>query len=61
MSLARFSLKYTTYFPMGIYVYGDMYSRFSSHMLKDAIRVQYEWGTYSVTVVSTVVLRTLPC
>ncbi len=22
MSLARFSLKYTTYFPMGIYVYG---------------------------------------
>ncbi len=30
MSLARFSLKYTTYFPMGIYVYGSIYSRSST-------------------------------
>ncbi len=25
MSLARFSLKYTTHFPMGIYAYGGIY------------------------------------
>ncbi len=30
MSLARFSLKYTTYFPMGIYAYGGIYSRSST-------------------------------
>ncbi len=35
MSLARFSLKYTTYFPMGIYVYGGMYSRSSTLARRD--------------------------
>ncbi len=35
MSLARFSLKYTTYFPMGIYVYGNIYSRSSTLARRD--------------------------
>ncbi len=35
MSLARFSLKYTTYFPMGIYVYGSIYSRSSTLAQRD--------------------------
>ncbi len=35
MSLARFSLKYTTYFPMGIYVYGSIYSRSSTLARRD--------------------------
>ncbi len=33
--LARFSLKYTTYFPMGIYVYGSIYSRSSTLARRD--------------------------
>ncbi len=35
MSLARFSLKYTIYFPMGIYVYGSIYSRSSTLARRD--------------------------
>ncbi len=41
MSLARFSLKYTTYFPMGIYVYGSIYSRSSTLARRDSIQFPY--------------------
>jgi len=49
MSLARFSLKYTTYFPMGIYVYGSIYSRSSTLARRDyshmrLYKTQYEWS-----------------
>ncbi len=65
MSLARFSLKYTTYFLMGIYVYGGIYSRSSTlarrdsiqfpyASLQDAVRVEYRQETYSVTIVTSV-------
>ncbi len=39
--LARFSLKYTTYFPMGIYVYGSIYSRSSTLARRDSIQFPY--------------------
>ncbi len=35
MSLARFSLKYTTYFSMGSYAYGGIYSRSSTLARRD--------------------------
>ncbi len=41
MSLVRFSLKYTTYFPMGIYVYGSIYSRSSTLARRDSIQFPY--------------------
>ncbi len=41
MSLARFSLKYTTYFPMGINAYGGIYSRSSTLARRDWIEFPY--------------------
>ncbi len=41
MSLARFSLKYTTYFPMGINAYGGIYSRLSTLARRDWIQFPY--------------------
>ncbi len=41
MSLARFSLEYTTHFPMGINAYGGIYSRSSTLARRDWIEFPY--------------------
>ncbi len=41
MSLARFSLEYTTHFPMGINAYGGIYSRSSTLERRDWIEFPY--------------------